>query len=222
MNRAISALGMPTLYDYFLIMTKNSLPTVSVGSGRGSIEYQLNPSIICVDPAPTSFQKELVTGVETPPSAATVKNLLEKEEYRKLVGHCNLFLNYPDPNEKGRYDWDAILALRPQRILLVCDLSGGGGSDYLINYLRRHVDNMADYQVTGDFNWVGDQSVEYGEPLFPSYWISQSVVCAVEGGLGPVCFRYLLLSNNKDEGNAESLKILQDPVSYKSGSCLLQ
>jgi len=70
-NRAIKAMGLPLLLQYFRVAASvegGRKPWVSIGSGRGSIEAlvarECGLTFICVDPNPTSFQTE-IEGVPT-------------------------------------------------------------------------------------------------------------------------------------------------------------
>lgn len=157
MNTCLQKFGLDVLRQWYGEMDANCLPTVSVASGVGSVEAAIQSAerpIICVDPDPDSFQphdpRSAVLGARIAPHFATCAELVLARP--QLVGGCNLLLNWPEGDDRGRYDIDAIQRLRPACILMLVETTGGGGSDALQQFLRQHV--VGWQSVTRDGSWV--------------------------------------------------------------------
>lgn len=200
-NYVIRNLGIDLLKSYFEVLQDNNLTCISVGSGNGSVEKELKPdeSIVCVDPEPFSFQETNPSHPTQNPQYDNIDNLLE--ERKELTDNCNLFLNYPYPNMKGRYDIESIKKLKPKRILTVLDTSGGAGSDLFLNYLDHCVPNMFEFKSFCDFLWVDtlDEDEEMLISKVPEYKILESSTANVKCSFIGTCVRrYMLLVRTED------------------------
>jgi hypothetical protein len=115
-------------------------PIVSVGSGLGKyekqIETQLNTSIICVDPNPTSynylFEDEDTKNLHLP-DYSTVDALLHKRP--ELIGNCNLLLAWPLPND-SEYDIEAVVKLKPLNMVIIYETIGGAAGKQMHIWLN--------------------------------------------------------------------------------------
>ncbi len=117
---------------------------VSIGSGLGGIEYsskQLYNNInwICVDPDPNNYHSDKSILPFIKPQYNYCDDLIRDKP--EIVGNCILFLNWCEPN-KSRYDYDAIIALKPLGILTIYELfgnnNGAAGGELFHNYLIRN------------------------------------------------------------------------------------
>lgn len=183
MNPCLRRFGLPALRACYNAMDANGLPTVSVASGTGSVEAAIqHPArpIFCVDPEPNSFQphdpRNADLNVRIDPHAASCANLVA--DHPTLVGSCNLMLNWPEGDAVGRYDIDAIARLRPARILLLIESTGGSGSDALYAFLNANVRGWR--PVERDGGWVLPYDGEMSN--LPKYTVVQSAVHRVETG----------------------------------------
>src|SRR5579872_530899 len=128
--------GFGTLIDYMKELV--DFPVVSVGSGSGYVEKQCmerikNLHMILVDPvnpAENDFDPVPNHLSQDPAYKFTSDLILDKPE---IVSNCHLFLNWPlpDPNEDV-YDYEAILLLKPKKIIICCEISGSSGSQKLL------------------------------------------------------------------------------------------
>jgi hypothetical protein len=183
--------GRRYLFQYYDEMQCNGAPCVSVGSGRGTTEYGLDPEIICVDPSPHSYQMESSTkGID--PHYPYVKNLIDIRP--EIVGECNLFLNWPYPDTRGRYDIEAISLLKPRRIFLVIETTGGSGSDALLSWLRE-LPSFERFEVEDEFTWV--RAVE--PPTTPIYHVMESTVQCYNGKTSYTTYRYRYVMLFRDD-----------------------
>jgi hypothetical protein len=112
------------------IRTMSNKPIISVGSGIGEfekkIEKELNLSIICVDPQPTSFNDIKDDDAKNMhlPDFAHVDDLIKTKPH--LVGQCHLLLLWSTPNE-SYFDIEAIAKLKPIDIMIIYETLGGAG-----------------------------------------------------------------------------------------------
>lgn len=129
-------IGDLILYNY-VSCVHASFPGVlfiSVGSGRGYHEADLmecirDLEIICVDPNPTSWTKEIAQKKGIEPKYRTVDDLLLDRP--ELKGNCHLLLIWPYV-DKTTYDIAAIKSLNPITVVSIHDASGrSGGTAYL-------------------------------------------------------------------------------------------
>ena len=163
MNKAIVKIGIEELDSFFeLLIGDNSDPIISIGSGLGSIEAYLEDKygkkIICVDPVPYSWQepsKESFLQRTHAPDYNKCNDLIKDQP--DLVGNSNLFLNWALPNDNGEnYDLKAIMDLKPKRILVICESSGGAGGNWFLHWYRDHVTNISEFtESSKDFYWIG-------------------------------------------------------------------
>jgi hypothetical protein len=63
-------------------------------------------------------------------------------------------LNWATPDDKGRYDIEAIRDLNPKYIFVVCDTSGGGGSDLFLTWIFNYVSNIDKFMYKNDSAFV--------------------------------------------------------------------
>jgi hypothetical protein len=116
---------------------------ISVGSGNGILEFcyakkytESKETILCVDPAPLSFNSD---GIDIPfqaPKYGSVESLLSANP--QLRRNCVLVLNWPNPNE-STYDFDAVQALEPCGFFTTLEHwgdSGGAGGSSFHRFLR--------------------------------------------------------------------------------------
>ncbi len=199
MNQCLRQFGMGLLARYYEMLTKNRFRTVSVPSGNGVVEHAIqNPSrpIICIDPDPDSFQRTeegLTDRIE--PHYSYCKDLVKAQP--DIVGNCNLFLNWPEGDEHGRYDVESIVLLRPLRILLIIESTGGGGSDLFYEFVKQRVYGFE--LVERDYGWVKEYRGKFNWSMVPRYYVVRSDVIRYETG-GSYCsrnFRMMLLSTTK-------------------------
>ena len=134
----------------------NDLPIISVGSGSGKFEsYHIctkGKDIMCIDPEPKSYDKEEQIYVE--PKYPIVSNLIENEP--DIVGECNLLLIWVTPSID--YDMDAIKSLKPKKMVVLFDGSGGAGSSKFHNYNSRDCD--------GEYTFNSDDDILYAHKMF--------------------------------------------------------
>lgn len=132
--------GFSTLVDYMKALV--DLPIVSVGSGSGYVEKQCmekikNLNMILVDPLKPDENEfyPVPSHLSQDPSYNYTNDLITAKP--EIVDNCHLFLNWPlpDPNEDV-YDYDAILLLKPKKIIICCEVSGSSGSQKLLAWLR--------------------------------------------------------------------------------------
>lgn len=129
-NKAVRCFGLSLIMDYLQQAAGHyRVPVVSVGSGNGLVERDLEnavvcantglrPTVYCVDPDPESY---LGPPVFKQPDAASTTALLG--QHPELVGNCILFLNWPEPNG-CTWDMEAVVALQPQAIIAVIERFG--------------------------------------------------------------------------------------------------
>jgi hypothetical protein len=112
---------------------------VSVGSGNGSIEYRIQENtvhpIITVDPNPESYVAYPLDGRCIRPTYDYVVDLVKNRP--SIVGNCVLFLCWPEYGEDP-YDFDAIEALQPTKVIAYYEQFGGAGSNALHEFMNRN------------------------------------------------------------------------------------
>jgi hypothetical protein len=123
---------------------------ISIGSGLGGIEYKSKELYeyikwICIEPSPSSYHnnKNLIPLIK--PHYNYVSDLIKDKP--DIVENCILFLNWCEPN-KSRYDYDAIIDLKPLGILSIYELfengNGCAGGELFYNHLIR---DCNDYNI---------------------------------------------------------------------------
>lgn len=118
---------------------RNNLPIVSVGSGNGALELWLKDKfdceIVCTDPDPLEWNADQGSGrrqvLHMAPAAATVPELLETRP--ELKGECLALFNWTYPSKS--YDFEALIALRPQMFLSVYEPPGAAHSSSFHRFL---------------------------------------------------------------------------------------
>jgi SAM-dependent methyltransferase len=207
-NPANKNIGLDLLSNYFKILAKDSSLIVSVGSGTGYVELfleeNLNITITCIDPNPTSFQKGSVKKV---PNYSSVKDLIN--EHPDIIGKVNLFINWPSPEKSGRFDLETIKLLKPRLCLCVIDTTGGAGSDLFLNYLKHKVPNIGKYLCDGDFSWVRKLNTDEVKIIesIDIYYIMCDTVLPIIRGSDRINQRYLVLVRHDvyDENYVQTL-----------------
>lgn len=132
-------------------------PIVSVGSGVGEWEKRLEAKgvpVICVDPAPNSFDDRKVFKA---PEYGTVADLIAARS--EVVGNCILLLIWASPND-SKYDIEAVRDLKPRVVVALYGSDGAaggeqfrrwvallGGPAVLKSEMEEKYDNPAGYQV---------------------------------------------------------------------------
>lgn len=112
---------------------QSNRPIISVGSGNGLLEFiaQNNPknsnySILCIDPQPNDDEWPIFV----PPTFPTVLSMTDNDVHTHQG--CIMWIIAPEPETRKHhplldYSIEAILVLRPRRILLTVDESGSMG-----------------------------------------------------------------------------------------------
>jgi len=210
-NKAIRALGIEELQSF---TARLQAPIVSVGSGTGATErvlFEIDQDLeagtdyICVDPEPTSYQQG---DIVVEPHFATVSQLLERRP--ELEKHCDLFLNWPAPND-NLVDWAAILLLKPRRIVLVLGTDGASGGFALLNGLEamnyNWAANLSD--TTADFGWVEKTPHVDINYLQDNYEVAAVSTCQSGSSHCGTIFRYILL-RRKDVAVSKGVESLNN------------
>ncbi len=216
LNKGIKYLGQNLFFQYWEEFTNlNNYEIISVGSGNGTVEKHLenkyNQFITCVDPDPHSFQKSTTMPMPMPmhtpmpmlmhtpmpmhmpvhmPDYPTCEQLISNN--KNAVNNCNLFLNWPTPNDKYRYDMNAVKDLKPKAIFAVLETSGSAGSDIFLQWLNKHVSNMDDFRHN-DFEWNSYGNIWSILDEMPKYQILESSVVEHNAPMGPFLYRYIIL-----------------------------
>jgi hypothetical protein len=122
----------------------DNISFVSVGSGLGGIEYSSNQlyndiNWICIDPDPNNYHSNKTIQPFIKPQYNYCDDLIRDKP--EIVGNCILFLNWCEPNN-SRYDYDAIIALKPLGILTIYELfyeeNGAAGGELFFNHLIKN------------------------------------------------------------------------------------
>lgn len=161
--------GMNKLISYMSDLTDK--PVVSVGSGSGYVEkYCLdrieNLQMTLIDPLDPSENNfcPVPEHLSRKPDYSTVSKLIESTP--TIVGNCHLFLNWSLPNHEC-YDFDAIIDLQPEQIIICCEVSGSAGSNKMLAWLDLcgvdrsgliAIDTHQDLGITGPLYHI-DQSI---------------------------------------------------------------
>lgn len=124
LNKGINAIGLSIVEKYLAELLKvTDKQIVSVGSGDGFVENHLEKTfginIICVDPKKYENSETCKTS-----EYDTVEQLLKAKP--SIKSNCVLFLNWPIPND-STYDFDAIMSLQPEDIILIFESTGSAG-----------------------------------------------------------------------------------------------
>lgn len=136
-SKGVFFLGPENVQEYFRnLRIASSLPIISVGSGNGVIEREIEKAfdiqMICVDPDPLSWSIE--TPGYRPPEYATIDDLiLDRPE---LIENCNMFINWAYPIYA--YDMDALNKMLPHNVVTVIDVGihRGSGSEMFHSWMH--------------------------------------------------------------------------------------
>lgn len=144
-NKAVQSFGVDktlTALHTFCSAYPGMQP-ISVGSGNGILEFcyakkytESTETILCVDPAPLSFNSDGIDTAFQAPNYDYVGSLLQAKP--QLRRNCVLILNWPNPNE-STYDLDAVQALEPCGFFTTLEHwgdSGGAGGSSFHRFLR--------------------------------------------------------------------------------------
>lgn len=153
LNKCVRAFGLDNVLQWIQsIHQVYHVPWVSVGCGNaaGKAFFFFKKTHFAVescakeinwrlcDPEPLSFGSLGLLEPYAPVQFKNVQELIQQEP--TIVGHCVLFLNWPEPND-ATYDYEAIQLLQPLAILatteLFLGLHGGGGSKSLFAFRQR-------------------------------------------------------------------------------------
>ena len=119
MNKGITCFGIEQvmLNMEAFVSSYKDIPLVSVGSGNGLLENEINSkcnvNIICVDPDPSSYSKPPIV---IQPHYNYVKDLINAKPI--IVNNCLLLLNWCNPN-MSEYDYEAIKLLKPVAFIAI-------------------------------------------------------------------------------------------------------
>lgn len=147
MNRAISSFGLDRTADFLdtFISAYPGKRVISVGSGPGLLEYYYineykngEHIIECVDPDWDSEYKGEIAKPLYPPKYNYVSELIKKDPVEK--DNNILILNWCSPN-KSRYDYDAIIDLKPMAFFTTLEFwgttgVGAAGGELFHNFIR--------------------------------------------------------------------------------------
>jgi len=145
----IEKVGIKNLLWYFekVMELAPNADIISVGSGNGVVEQIIDDKfkcdVICIDPFSNKFIPAPAEFVK-PSTFDNVDDYLDKTPIisdKKLI----LFLNWPYnefTKEDGsmteyEYDYDSIVKLKPNHIIVVYDPSGSAGSHLLTNWMNK-------------------------------------------------------------------------------------
>jgi hypothetical protein len=112
-------------------LTAGDYPIVSVGSGTGiheaALEDLLKRPIICVDPAPHTFEPLDSDAKEHLPDYPLVTDLVRSKP--EIVGKCHVLVIWPivDMHAKSCYITDAIDVLNPATVTVLYESLGSAG-----------------------------------------------------------------------------------------------
>jgi hypothetical protein len=170
LNNALKQIGLDVLELYFKALYGYipDVPVVSIGSGNGHVERQIEKrfgkQIYCVDP----------NHVEN-----TNQDLYKTSEYDNVFrfldahpeckSHSTTFVNWSTPND-STYDYEAIRALDSDNVLIVFESTGSGGGTVLQKWLNY-------CGVVTDNEPTESEAVLYG---FPKYTVVKSTLSRVE------------------------------------------
>jgi len=133
-NKAVQSFGVELTLSalHSFCSSYPGMPQISVGSGNGILEYcyakkytESKEQILCVDPAPLSFNSEELSTPFQAPNYDSVGSLLQAKP--QLRRNCVLILNWPNPNE-STYDFDAVMALEPCGFFTTLEHMGSSGA----------------------------------------------------------------------------------------------
>ena len=110
---------------------------ISIGSGNGQIESELDPHFVCVDP-------KFMLDIPKPPLFETAEEIAK--EHPEFIQNCNLLLNWCLPNN-STYDYDAIQVLQPKIFVSVIEVfrgeNGAAGGEKFHTFL----DKTEEYEI---------------------------------------------------------------------------
>jgi len=152
-------------------------PVISVGSGMAGLEAEvclellmmkgLTPEVWCIDPAPASYNRahaQLESAlVHTKPFILpTFRYLTDFRDSDPVAfshlctSATTLLLVWTYPGENSTYDMQAVVMLRPARIVTLCEPGGAAGGEIFLQTLAggsndRVVFGDQRYRVTQEF-----------------------------------------------------------------------
>ncbi len=187
-------LGIDNVMWYFQTLLEKFPKSniVSLGSGNGVVERilckRLDRNIVCIDSefnkfifAPEKFTKL--------PNFNTVDDYLQSDE--KSNENMVLFINWPEPSmgfdvTKGDtlpYDYEAVMKLKPEHIIIVYDPSGASGSTLFINWIEKKcgvppvpsigipfIDNVEKEKIALDGYHYVKRTMKKGKDILNSPW----------------------------------------------------
>jgi len=172
--------------------------------------------LICVDPAPHSFQCAHASAPGRLPDYATCLELVDDGAAGVAAGRCLMMINWPPPSDRTSFDVDAIRLLRPVAVLLVVDTSGSAGTESMMAWLRS-LPGIDAKHIEGDFKWT--DTTRAPPPAMPAYAIASCAVKVTRDFLdSPIVNRYMLLVRSDVHWDARLVEGLSPPPSASSAA----
>ena len=147
-NRKISFKELTEVFVNFF----DNKEIFSIGSGSGHFEYYFNEyiskitddkfckmSMTCVDPDPESYSKG---EIKLYPLYKNIQELLKSRS--EIVENCQIVIIWPSPTDTT-YDIEAILYLKPKKIMILYEENGSSGGEDLHEFINDCEDNEEKY-----------------------------------------------------------------------------
>ena len=137
-NRSISFKELTYVFTNFF----DNKEIISIGSGGGHFEYYFNENIrkmnnkycnmfmTCVDPDPKSYCKE----IKLFPLYENIQELI-KLRSDKIIENCQIVIIWPS-SKYTTYDIEAILTLKPKKIMILYEENGISGGEKLHKFIN--------------------------------------------------------------------------------------
>ncbi len=177
--------GSQNLADYFTLMSFNlgqdiirqalayldkATPVFSVGSGNAAVEafglqHDLLKEVICIDPLEGDlYFKQALVGPQVKSDVIFIKPIYKYINEAQIPEKASLMLVNPPPEDI--YETQAITHHKWKQIMIICELTGGSGSENLIWWLApkkdftRNPDYYLEFEAKKNFcigglNYVG-------------------------------------------------------------------
>lgn len=135
-NRLIS---FEELNNIFVNFFDNNEQIFSIGSGGGHLEHSFNNyvsrinKIMCmigIDPNPKSYSKE----VKLAPLYENIQQLISLKP--EVIENCQIAIIWSSPGNSN-YDIDAILTLKPKKIIILYEETGAAGGEKLHKFINK-------------------------------------------------------------------------------------
>ena len=162
-SNAVNVLTIEEVMNTFEMIKDVDLPIISVGSGNGELERDLDlllcTDIICVDPEPLSYIHR--KKIYKKPKYDYVKDM-EIEKYER---NCTLLLNWSNFNG---YDIEAVNLLKPKFIINITELGiyRGASSPKMHRFMFNNgVDTDGHNELISNGTFIDDPSSNYDYEL---------------------------------------------------------